>query len=74
MKKTTENSFEKNFDRLNEVVKMLESGKMSLNETVVLFKEGMDLVNNCKNQLNKAEKQVYTLLKTEDGFEEKDGI
>ncbi len=74
MKKTTENSFEKNFDRLNEVVKMLESGKISLNETVVLFKEGMDLVNNCKNQLNKAEKQVYTLLKTEDGFEEKDGI
>ena len=74
MKKTTENNFETNIDRLNEVVKMLESGKLSLDETIVIFKEGMDLVKKCKNQLNKAEKQVYTLLKTEDGFEEKTGI
>ena len=74
MKKTTENNFETNIDRLNEVVKMLESGKLSLDVTIVIFKEGMDLVKKCKNQLNKAEKQVYTLLKTEDGFEEKTGI
>ena len=74
MKKITENNFETNIDRLEEIVKMLESGKISLDETILIFKEGMDLVKKCKNQLNKAEKQVHTLLKTEDGFEEKTGI
>ena len=74
MKKITENNFETNIDRLEEIVKMLESGKISLDETILLFKEGMDLVKKCKNKLDKAEKQVYTLLKTEDGFEEKTGI
>ena len=34
----------------------------------------MDLVKKCKIQLSKAEKQVFTLLKNEDGFEEKTGI
>ena len=74
MKKITENNFETNIDRPEEIVKMLESGKISLDETILLFKEGMDLVKKCKNKLDKAEKQVYTLLKTEDGFEEKTGI
>lgn len=71
--KKTDNQFESLMERLKEVVNVLETGNISLDETLKLFEEGMRLVRDSKDQLLSAEERVSTLLKTEDGFKEKPG-
>ena len=51
-------NFEKSLTRLQEIVKLLEDGKTSLDETVELFKEGSALVDYCNNKLNDAEQKI----------------
>ncbi len=68
-----ENKFETSMERLQNVVQALESGNLTLDESLILFEEGMQLVKDCKTELIAAEERVSTLLKTEDGFEEKPG-
>lgn len=51
------------FIRLDEIVKQLESGEISLDESFSLYKEGMELVNNCTSSIDEVEKKIKVLNK-----------
>ena len=40
----------------------MESGETSLEKSLSLFEEGMNLVNQCQSQLKKAEQKVENLI------------
>lgn len=59
--------FESALKRLEEVVRRLESGDLSLDDSLKAFEEGMKQVTFCTRKLNEAEKRVELLLKNKDG-------
>ncbi len=60
----TENdkSYEQQIQRLQEIISQLEKGDIPLEQSLALFKEGTELVNHCRKQLNEAKHkvQIYT--------------
>ncbi len=58
-------SFEEQLAELEKVVDRLESGGLSLDESVKLFEDGMRLSNACKSQLSAAESRIQVLLEPE---------
>ena len=72
-KKKNEISFEESLKRLEDLVNKMESGDATLEQSLVWFEEGMDLIKLCQVQLNNAEQKVQELVKKTDGkFELKD--
>jgi exodeoxyribonuclease VII small subunit len=59
--------FERSLARLEEVVRLLESPQLSLDEAMKLFEEGVALSRECQKQLEEAEGKVEILLKKADG-------
>ena len=59
--------FESAVSRLEEIVKRLERGEVSLEEAMQLFREGTELVPRCSALLNEAEWETVRLSKGEDG-------
>ena len=59
--------FEEAFKRLDESVTKLESGDLSLEESMALFEEGITLTETCKIRLEAAEQKIQLLLKDSDG-------
>ncbi len=59
--------FEKALSQLEEIVEKLESGELSLEESLNNFSEGVKLINYCRNELNKAEEKVEEVLKDNKG-------
>ncbi len=51
-------NFENSMKRLDEIVQKLESGKLSLEESIALYKEGSVLAESCKNALDAAKLPV----------------
>ncbi len=47
-------SFEDKMNKLQEIVDLLEQGKITLAESVKLYKEGLELTQKCKEELEKA--------------------
>ena len=62
-----EMSFEQALKRLDEIVKGLEKGDVSLNDSMSLFEEGTGLIRLCSGMLDAAEQQVVKLKKGPDG-------
>ncbi len=60
-------SFEESMERLETIVKDLESNEKPLDETIALFEEGLKLVKNCDEKLKQFETQVDTLIKENGG-------
>ena len=61
-KKTNVINFEKTFTELEELVKKMEAGDLSLEESLKYFERGILLTKNCQQALNKAEQKVRILL------------
>jgi len=59
--------FERSLQRLEEVVKRLESANLPLDDAMKLFEEGVELTRECQKQLEQAEGRVEILLKKADG-------
>ncbi|MEC9105689.1 MAG: exodeoxyribonuclease VII small subunit [Candidatus Neomarinimicrobiota bacterium] len=59
--------FEEAFKRLEQIVGNLESGDLSLEESMKLFEEGIGLTEACKSRLEDAEQKIQLLLKSSDG-------
>jgi|YNPNPStandDraft_1061719.scaffolds.fasta_scaffold01128_9 exodeoxyribonuclease VII small subunit len=55
-------SFEDGYNRLEQVIRRLEAGELSLDESVALYEEGMRLAKHCERQLDNAELKVSQLL------------
>jgi exodeoxyribonuclease VII small subunit len=59
--------FEDTFKKLEAIVNKLESGDLSLEDSVKLFEEGMRLSRLCSERLAEVQKRVEILLKSEEG-------
>jgi exodeoxyribonuclease VII small subunit len=60
-------SFEAGLERLEQIVKALEQGDLSLDRSLELFEEGMKLSGICRQQLEQAENKVEILVRKNDG-------
>lgn len=60
-------SFEKDFKRLEEIASLLESGEITLEESIKLFEEGVVLSKRLLKTLNEAELKVFELKKDLEG-------
>lgn len=60
-------NFEKSMAELEEIVKKLESGETSLDESLTLFERGVKLSAQCSKLLEAAEQKVKVLLQSEEG-------
>ena len=54
--------FEELLNELNIIVKELESGSLSLEESIEKYKRGMELSNLCKTKLMEAKEVVVTKM------------
>jgi len=62
-----EQKFEQALQKLEAIVKRLEDGNLSLEESLKAFEEGMRLSRFCAKKLDEAEKKVEILLKDSGG-------
>ncbi|NVM24934.1 MAG: exodeoxyribonuclease VII small subunit [Desulfobacterales bacterium] len=62
-----EKRFEDAMKELEDIVKRLESGDLSLEESLKIFEEGVALSRYCFSKLEDAEKRVSILVKDEGG-------
>ena len=60
-------SFEQNMQRLEQIVRAMERGEVTLEESLKLFTEGTDLVRACGKLLDEAELQVKKIVAAADG-------
>ena len=58
-------TFEESMHQLEDVVKQLEGGNATLDESLKLFEQGVHLANSCQQQLDAAEKKVKFLTEQE---------
>jgi exodeoxyribonuclease VII small subunit len=67
--------FEEAFSKLEDIVRKLESGNMSLEESLKAFEEGVRLSRICSERLDEAERRVEIMVDAEKGtarpFEDK---
>lgn len=64
--------FEEAIKKLEEIAKDLESGDLSLDDSVSKFEEGMKLSKTCTKILNDAEKKINILIDSDGELKEED--
>ena len=60
-------NFEEAITKLEDEVRKLESGNMTLDDSIKSFEESVKLVRVCNEILDSAERRVRILVETEDG-------
>lgn len=53
--------FEQRLERLQEIVSSLEQGKVSLADSIKLYKEGLGHTQECREELEKAHHEIQIL-------------
>ena len=61
MEKKSKESFEETLMSLESLVDELESGKLSLDESISKFESGVKLYKSCKKSLGQAERKIKVL-------------
>lgn len=61
MSGNTDKDFEASLKKLEQIVRELESGDVSLNESLARFEEGISLYKECRQTLEGAEKKIKIL-------------
>lgn len=56
-------SFEKAFERLEQILERMNSGKTPLEESLTLFEEAEKLIRTCSTRLTAAEQKIEQLIK-----------
>lgn len=59
--------FETAMEELEKVVERLESGELSLEESLAAFEDGIRLVKFCNQKLSEVEKKIELLMKDKEG-------
>jgi exodeoxyribonuclease VII small subunit len=62
-----EKKFEEAMERLEQIVEGLEGGDLTLEESLKIFEEGMNLIRFCSKKLEEAEQKVTLLIKESGG-------
>lgn len=60
-------TFESAFSRLEEILEKMNSGSVSLDESLHLYEEADRLITYCTKKLNDAEKTIEVLIKNRNG-------
>ncbi len=60
-------SYEEAYAQLEQIVNELEGGELGLDQSLHLFKTGIDLSRVCNQRLNEAEAKIEKLVKQADG-------
>lgn len=72
MAKKDDLSFEELMEKLEEITTKLEKEQISLDDSVKLFEEGMNISKECNKKLEEAEKRITMLVESEDGLKDVD--
>ncbi len=64
-------TFEQSIKELEEIASKLETGDVTLDESLELFEQGIKLSKSCQKMLDTAEKKVSVLMANKDGEMEK---
>lgn len=70
MAKEKECTFEENLEKLEVIVKNLESGNIPLDNAIENFNEAMKLAKLCDDKLKNAEEKVNSILNKDGKLEE----
>lgn len=60
-------TYEESMKELEQVVRELESGELTLEDSISKFENGMKLSKHCTELLENAEKKISLLLENSDG-------
>jgi exodeoxyribonuclease VII small subunit len=60
-------SFEQAHARLEQILEKMNSGSVSLDDSLKLYEEADQLIASCGKRLQEAEKRVETLIKNRNG-------
>jgi exodeoxyribonuclease VII small subunit len=60
-------NFEGAMDRLEKIVEQMESGKLPLEDLIVRYEEGMNLIKVCQERLAKAEQKIEIIARNNAG-------
>lgn len=60
-------SFEEAFARLEEILEKMNSGSISLDESLKLYEEADKLITKCQKRLTEAERKIEILIKNRNG-------
>lgn len=60
-------SFEAAFARLEEILEKLNTGTISLDDSLKLYEEADQLIATCNKRLNDAERKIEVLIKNRSG-------
>lgn len=63
---TPPGDFEQALNRLEELVRQMESGNLSLDQMIARFEEGMKLAKFCDEKLNEVERKIEMLVQQGD--------
>ena len=74
MSKKEEPNFEELMEKLEEITNKLEKELLSLDESVKLFEEGMQISKQCNLKLEDAEKRITILINQNDEIKEENFI
>ena len=72
MAKKEELNFEELMGKLEEITGKLENEKLSLDDSVKLFEEGMDISKKCNSKLEEAERKITMLINENNEIKEED--
>ncbi len=74
MSEKKELNFEEAMEKLEKISTELEDGKLTLDESVEKFEEGMKLSKACNDILEKAEKKITMLVRDGEDLKEVDFV
>lgn len=63
-------SFEENLEKLEEIVKKLENGDVSLDDAIKEFNEAMVLAKKCDEKLKSAEEAITKIVNNDDSVDD----
>ncbi len=60
-------TFEEALAKLEQIVTQIETGKVSLEQSIEKYAEGIELIKQCRTILDSAEKKIQMLAQGQDG-------
>lgn len=69
-KEEKELTFEESLERLENIVKKLESGEVPLDDAIKEFNEAMNLAKKCDEKLKSAEEAITKIVKEDGSLED----
>ncbi len=72
MAKKKYKDFESALERLEEITNILEAGEVTLEKSIELYTEGLEIAKLCNEKLSEAEKKIKIIQKENNSYSEED--